>query len=491
MENKSNTLFNPSDFVVKAAAPFVLFVLCCAIRLFCITAQDICIDEPFSIYHAQGSLADIIHFLKPTNNPPLFEIILHYWIKFFGISPFSVRLLPVIFGSLAVIFIYKIGAKFFSLAVGVCASLLYCFSTHAIYYAHDCRTYTLFLFLCTASVYYFLRLISGKDLKSNLTAWVFASVLLIFSHYFGLILLFVQFISMLFFARAQMKTVLIGFVLVALFYSPQLFILINRFLFSTSEGTWVKEPVGIESIYDMFRIFSNMPLTAVVCLLLVVVSVIVYFKRNRSKNAGEVNDKLIYMFFFLPFFLMFFISFRIPVYNGRYLFFLIPFYYLSLAVMIFKLLKKERLQYILMAVLVILFIVTVQLNPDKKRESKAVTEFIKQNKQPGDLVIICTHEFLTNFAYYYNTDYFKTTSENEYEALELKLHNENIYPVRSINEVDKTLLESTERIIYLDAGADFSNPENEVLTTLEKGNVLLGKTKFKEIFTVYAFKRIN
>jgi len=433
LENKNNTLYNPPEFIIKAVAPLSLFVLCFVVRLLYLTTQDICIDEPFSIYHAQGSISDIIRFLKPTNNPPLFEIFLHYWIKLFGISAFSVRLLPLIFGSLSIIFIYKIGARFFSFSVGLTAALLYCFSTHAIYYAHDCRTYALFLFLGTTSVYYFLKLISEKEVKWDLALWILSSVLLIFSHYFGIILLFVEFIAILFFAKRQIKTFLIGFGLIALLYSPQIFILINRFLFSTSEGTWVKEPVGIESIYNMFWIFSNMPLTAVACLFLMVVSAFMYFKNRRRELVGGMNDKLIYLFFFLPFFLMFFVSFKIPVYNGRYLFFLLPFYYLSLAIMIFRLVKKERLQYLVMAGLVILFILTVQLNPDKKRGSKAVTEFIKQKKQPGDLVIICTHEFLTNFAYYYNTDYFKTTSENEYEALELKLHNDNFYPVRRIN----------------------------------------------------------
>ena len=140
-----------------------------------------------------------------------------------------------------------------------------------------------------------------------------------------------------------------------------------------------------------------------------------------------------------------------------------------------------------MTVLVLLFIVTVQLNPDKKRDSKAVTEFIKQNKKPGDLVIICTHEFLTNFAYYYSEDMFKTFGGDEYGALEAKLHQDNVFPVIRISEVEKSLLSNSKRIIYLDVGADFSNPGNEVLSTLQRENRLVDKKNFHGIETVYTF----
>ena len=145
------------------------------------------------------------------------------------------------------------------------------------------------------------------------------------------------------------------------------------------------------------------------------------------------------------------------------------------------------MKWIAIGVVVLLFGFTVNMNPDKKRESKAVTEFIKENKKPGDLVIICTHEFLTNFAYYYNLDHFRIISENEYEGLESKLHSENIYPVRRINEIDVQLLNNAKRIIYVDAGANFSNPGNNVLQTLESRFKLNDTKKFEEIFKVYTF----
>lgn len=481
-------LFKPQSLLVKTLTPLLLFVICFVLRIIYVSAQDICIDEPFSVFHAQSSVKDIIRFLKPTNNPPLFEILLHYWIKLFGISVFSVRFLPVLFGALAVIFIYKTGQKFFSYEVGLCVGLIYCFSSHAIYYSHDCRVYTLFLLLSVASVYFFMNIVSGNSSsRKNLILWGVINVLLIYSHYFGFFVLFVELLAVLFFFRKHLKNVLITFFVTAMFYLPQIFILVSRLLFSTESGTWMKEPVGLESIYNMFWLFSNMPVVAVFCLALMVWIIANYFS-NKNKNYFDKKLRgFIYVCFFIPFMVMFFVSYKIPVYNGRYLFFLLPFYYLSISIMAYSVFNKQKHKIILLSVLIILFGMTVQLNPDKKRESKAVTEFIKANKKPGDLVIICTHEFLTNFAYYYNIDFFKSVSENEYETLENKLHQENIYPVRSITEVNGELIEKAKRIIYLDAGADFSNPGNNVLSTLEQKFNLKNKKQFEEIFKVYTF----
>lgn len=490
MKNNTNTIFQPSSLLVKVITPILLFLICFVIRLIYLTAQDICIDEPFSIYHAQGSFSDIIKYLKPTNNPPLFELVLHVWIKWFGISAFSVRFLPMLFGSLAVIFIYKIGSRYFSFWVGLSTALIYSFSSHAIYYAHDCRVYTLFLLLSVTSIYYTSNIISDNFTKRDLILLGVINVLLVYSHYFGFVVWFVEFVGILLFSRKHWKSVFVLLAVSMLFYLPQLFNLVNQFLFSAKGGTWVKEPNGIESIYNMFWLFSNMPIVAVFCLLIILASVIKFFVlRNKEIENNVLIKRFIYLCFFLPFVLMFLVSYKIPVYNGRYLFFILPFYYLSISIMAYSLFTNIKLKYALLISAVILFIITVQINPSKERQSKAVVEFVEQTKKPGDLVLICTHEFLTNFAYYFNSDIFKVTGEDEYSTIENVLKGENIYPVRNINEVDKEVILSASRIIYVDVSADFSNPGNNVLTTLRSDFKEQDKKHFEEIFNVYTFER--
>lgn len=486
METGINRIVESSLFT-KLIAPFSLFALCFIVRLVYLTAQDICIDEPFSIYHAQGSISDIIRFLKPTNNPPLFEIILHYWVKVFGISAFSVRFLPMLFGSLAVIYIYKIAVRYFSFMVAFTASMLYIFSTHAIYYAHDCRVYTLFLLLSLISVYCSAKIISGNFLKRDMIFLCLINAALVYSHYFGFIIWFVEFAAFLFLTKNRVREIVFLFFASSVFYIPQILILVNRFIHSAGEGTWLKEPVGLESIYNMLWQFSNMPVMAVLCILIMAGALVRFFFFKKGEGGNKVMKNFIYLCFFLPFILMFFISYKIPVYNGRYLFFILPFYYLSISVMAHDFFEKSTVKSILSGILIAGFIFTFQANPSKKRESRKIVEFVRSEKKPGDIIIICSHEFLTNFAYYYNTDIFKMTSDNEYEALESELNRENIYPIRNITEINSAIIDSAARIIYVDAGADFSNPGNNVLSGLKKKFGTVEKKHFEGIFDIYVF----
>ena len=110
-----------------------------------LTSQSISLDDPFTIYHAQFDFWNLIGYLKNYNNPPLFEILLHFWIKLFGITEISVRILPMLFSSFSVLFIYKIGKVFFDSKTAIVVSILFTFFNIQLFYAHDCRVYSLFL----------------------------------------------------------------------------------------------------------------------------------------------------------------------------------------------------------------------------------------------------------------------------------------------------------------------------------------------------------
>ena len=120
--NKYNTFF----YLI----PIFFILINFYVKFKFISYQSIAGDEPFSIYFSQFNITTIISHLSSGNNPPLFEIILHLWIKLFGISETSVRLLPCLFSSITVYFIYKIGQKFFSFKSAIIASLFFTLSNY-------------------------------------------------------------------------------------------------------------------------------------------------------------------------------------------------------------------------------------------------------------------------------------------------------------------------------------------------------------------------
>lgn len=94
-----------------------------------------------------------------------------------------------------------------------------------------------------------------------------------------------------------------------------------------------------------------------------------------------------------------------------------------------------------------------------------------------------------NFAYYYNLDHFKVKDQNfEYRELENFLAKENIHFVNTLNSNLETKINDFEKVIYLDASANFSSPNNGIKETFEKNYTFIDKTFYYELFNIYTFQ---
>jgi mannosyltransferase len=456
-------------------------------------SQPICIDEPFTIYHAQFDFFNLIQYLKNYNNPPLFEVILHFWIKLFGLSTASVRFLPTLFSSLTVFFIYRIGITFFNNRIAFLSSALFTLSTINIYFAHDCRVYSLFVLLTTISFYLFFTLLKSKEQFSWLSVLLLSLVnlSLIYGHYFGFFVLGLEFLIILLF-YLQDKAVLIryfaGSFFILLCYIPQLLVLWGRTKTSISNGTWVKPPEGIESLYNMLWTFCNEPVPTVICILLLLAAATSYLLK-KGKQIENPYSKYIILWFMVPFLFMFFISYKVPMFIDRYLVFISPAFYILLALSLSYLIKSFKPFIIGAIVLLSLFIFSTTLNPSKKRDVETAVNYIKSKKDEKTIIIGCGYDFILNFAYYYNLDHFKVKDQNfEYRELENFLAKENIHFVNTLNSNLETKINDFEKVIYLDASANFSSPNNGIKETFEKNYTFIDKTFYYELFNIYTFQ---
>ncbi len=472
--------------------PALLVALNFILKFIYIDAQSIAGDEPFSIFHAQLNVSSIIDQLKQGNNPPLFEIILHYWIKLFGISAMSVRFLPLIFSTVTVLFIYKIGTTFFNLRIAITGSLLYTFSNYHLFFAHECRVYSLFVLLTTISMYAFLTLQKNRNSTKHLVLLIVSNIMLIYSHYFGFWVIFIQFFVTLLFKQNRKEILKLYFtitIITAIAYIPMWRTFFERFFLSTTHGTWLQAPQNLGAIYFMLWQFTNKPVATSISIVVLVASVIKFFILTDFKKAADFKFEInILTWFALPFLLMFFLSFKVPMFHDRYLVFLSVALYILLAISIHYLLPKFKYKYFLDAIVILMFIITFNPNVDNKRHTKEAIATVKELKDEHTLVIISPYYFMPTFTYYYNTDYFKLTDNNvPYRAMNQKLTSENIYPVYGINQIPKETINSFNRIIFLDAAADFANPDNNIRKTLDSKFEQKEKHFFYEIFTVYLY----
>ncbi|RFC55264.1 glycosyltransferase family 39 protein [Brumimicrobium aurantiacum] len=481
-------------------------------------------DEPFSVYHAQYSISTILSELSQGNNPPLYEIFLHIWISFFGISELSVRFPSVIFSSLTIYFIYQICRKYFNLKVAFLAVTLFTLSNYQMYFAHEARVYALFVLLSTVSMYQFLKLLSSNYAKLDVVLYIVIGVLLLYSHFFSWFIFFVQFIGLVIsFKKEEIMRFGKYLGIILIFYLPYVGIFIARFI-DSSGGTWIKAVENLRPLHVYFgKLVNDTHIAYIVVLTLAWVIIQKYithfFKRNlirfgfiflsiviliislsiriplfpsylipleneflspllmvsfllfffvlfvhfQMKSGQNYETKVILSWFFLPGFIMFVSSFIIPMFIERYLVFIVPGFLIFLSVSISKL--DSKLFPSLAILLIILMLIPFKPVTNNDRDVKALVAKVKAQHENGNSAIfMCPDYFGPTFTYYFNKELFThTEGQNPSGHLKTVLSDENVFLVKSDHEVDSiSKLNNYEKFIYIDADADFAYSDNNI-----------------------------
>src|SRR3989338_5593254 len=85
------------------------------LRLFILSQRGaLWFDEAFSVHFAAMDISQLLHYLRFENNPPLYFILLHFWMKWFGSSEIVVRSFSIIFSIASIPLLYFIGARLFN-----------------------------------------------------------------------------------------------------------------------------------------------------------------------------------------------------------------------------------------------------------------------------------------------------------------------------------------------------------------------------------------
>lgn len=118
--------------------------------------QSLWRDEAYSILSAQHSLEFLL--TKITLEPPLYYILLHFWMKIFGTSEIATRMLSFVGFSLATgIVIYWAEKIYKKHWLSWYLPLFFFLNPMLLYYGFEVRTYGWYIFFATASMYSYLE----------------------------------------------------------------------------------------------------------------------------------------------------------------------------------------------------------------------------------------------------------------------------------------------------------------------------------------------
>src|SRR5437868_9433926 len=138
--------------------PWFLFILNIVIKSFSITKVSFDLDEAWHTYFSQKSLPEILKIAGTDPNGPFFNLILHFWIKLFGVSEMATRSLSLILSAATAPLLFLLGKKYFNTLTGIFTALIFSFSDLHFFFSHNARVYALICFLAVLSFLMFLKL---------------------------------------------------------------------------------------------------------------------------------------------------------------------------------------------------------------------------------------------------------------------------------------------------------------------------------------------
>ncbi len=417
----------------------LIIILSIFLRIFLLDYESLWLDEGSSVKFAKLGIWEILKSTQTDAHPPLYYLILHFWIKIFGDSEFSLRFPSALFGIFCVIAVYKFCLDFLTEKVALVSSLITGVSTFQVFYSQEARMYSLLCLLSILSFYFFVKILHRSDLK-NFSFYLLVNVLLIYTHLYSFFVLLAQFIFMLIFERKKLWGFVLSFLVLFLFYLPRLFVVLkqaNEILISGE--FWLPKP-GLVDIVKTFAQFVGatypmprdetgkiLPIKFAIeyassgLLLLILLSLLIY-SISAFKNFTIEKRKiyiLLWFWFMMPIFVPFISSqFLTPFYFTRYAISSSIAFYIIASIGFENLndrFKSNLLVLILLLSAINLFWYYVKTNKEEWREA---VKFVENNADRSDLVIASKYVF---FYYAKRSDVEKFEFPDVAESEKLKL----------------------------------------------------------------------
>ena len=188
--------------VVPIALLSIIVLAALALRLHRLGDQSLWVDEAMSVVFAARPLPELFHLLVTDDiHPPLYPVLLHYWMLIAGNSEFAVRLPSVLFGILLIPLIYVTGRRLESIAglkerlpvslVGLVGAVIATTSAFYIGYSQEARNYMAVTFMGMLSSYLLLVALDAPRWK-NWLLYALSTSAALYTHYTAFLLLAFQ-----------------------------------------------------------------------------------------------------------------------------------------------------------------------------------------------------------------------------------------------------------------------------------------------------------
>lgn len=268
------------------------FVLGVFLRFFKLDRQSLWGDELYSVYASSlSNWNDFWSYLSVDPHPPLFQILLSFWIQLLPeFTEFSVKLFPILISVIHLICLWFL-TKSWEKPKRFLFIFLISLSPGAIYYAQEVRSYSLLLCLSSFIVVLFSDLDLERGKKIRLVTLVLLSIFISYVHLFGFIfvgsLYFVFWVQFVIKRSPQSKSVFILGLISFLAFLPFVYVLMNGSKIATA--SWIDPPglVLYLAYYSLFFYTSKKFFFLTVFVPILVLIYLVFKDKERYLNADS------------------------------------------------------------------------------------------------------------------------------------------------------------------------------------------------------------
>ncbi|MBD3264096.1 MAG: hypothetical protein GF375_03220 [Candidatus Omnitrophica bacterium] len=404
-ETAGKTVFSSHNIFL-----FLVLLAAGVLRLWKLGKWDFWYDEAHTLLFAGEPQR--FSFLWP--NSFLFDLgIMRNWLYLSDNSEFMLRIPSVFFSIVSLFVLYKFTRLMYNRKIALIAVSILAFSPFHIHYSQEIRCYSL-LVLLTLLAAYFLVLTLKEDKIRYWLIFVIFCLLSLLTHYIFLL----SVVSSLFIIFVERRSLgrhwIIYFISVsaaAIGFFPILF----KDLGYIGNVSWIEEP----SLESLFITFQNFNLGYHANTLLYLLSVFVFLPPLFSALLKYRQDKdnlfILSAFLFLPLMMLFIISLGSSLYLSRYIFYLLPFYYIIIAKGLYSL--SPLLRRLFLSAVFILFFLSLYNYYDntipaplkyhqgvhEKRNIKPAVDYIIENYKQGDIIAHANLATICPFLWYMET----------------------------------------------------------------------------------------
>jgi mannosyltransferase len=353
------------------------------------------IDEALSVGIASYPLAEIPEVLRLDGSPPLYYVLLHFWIRLFGTGEAATHVLSLVFALLCIPAAYWAARAVFDRRVGWVAAALAAVIPYLTSYGQETRMYSLVALLSIVGTGAFLQAFVFERRRYVV---VFAAVLalLLYTHYWAIFLAVGAAAALVFLVqqarerRIELRDALLAFGVAGIVYAPWIPMFIYHALHTGAP--WSKTPSLAKLLAAPVALVSSD--SAAMALLLaggVGIAAII-----RSADTPERKAVLATIVFGVAALVSAWISSQIePAWANRYLGLLLgPLVLLAAAGMV----RAGRLGAVALALVLLIWV--THTGPESKSNVEDVAAQIAPTLGTGDIVIATQPDQVPALHYY-------------------------------------------------------------------------------------------